>query len=726
RGRRSDRSDTAGKTSEESDELSIQTEEAAVPITALFEYPDNWQEIIAKRELSGKKAQDQEIRNQMKKRLSADFVDAPANDVVSFLSSVTNTNFVLDPAAVEGDDAPLTLKVKNKPLGEFLEEATASLGLDYEIRNGTVYISTKDRLKQLSRDESDQSKYLSKDHKNILAWAGGYVVDGPKHTKPNDPNTYTFDATKSFDTDKDLTYEWDFGDGTPVQHDGRVSHTYKKPGKYNVTLKVREKNKPDAPVTTATKEIVVLIPDTPDDPITPTLHQSNTPLPPVNPFVLTSQDRLSTFAIDVDTASYAIARQHIQRGFLPPAGSVRMEEFVNAFNYNYPARNRNTFTLHASAADAPFGKGLKLLKVGIRGKVIGRDGRKPAHIVLVVDASGSMAKADRMPLVQYSVRQLLDQLKETDRVTVITCGTEARLAVEALPLVRRKAIESALARLRPEGPTNLLDGIHEGYKAAERFFRSNQINKVILCSDGVANVGETAAEEVLKKVDRYRRQGISITSVGFGSGSYNDAFLEKLANRGDGSYVFVDSQSAAKKVFAQEITSSLQTIAKDVKIQVDFNPDKVRRYRLIGYENRDVKDKDFRNDKVDGGEVGSGQSATALYEFELQNEEDADLGTVNVRFKNPDTDRFEEIAYRLESSVIQARTAQDDPRFFLAAAIAEFAEILRTSEHAKDGDLKSVQDLIERVAVELPLDEQVQELKELVRKAQGLPRRKGN
>jgi Ca-activated chloride channel family protein len=450
------------------------------------------------------------------------------------------------------------------------------------------------------------------------------------------------------------------------------------------------------------------------------------PPPPVNPFVLTEQDRFSTFALEADSASYTLARRYIRQGRRPPAGVVRMEEFINSFDYHYPPQSDPTFVVHAEAAPSPFGRDLVLLKLGVRGKVVGRDGRKPSHLVYVIDASGSMGRDDRLPLVQYGLGLLLDQLDARDRVSVIAYGTQARLVLEAEPARNRDRIRSAIATVETGASTNLLAGIELGYQIASRHFRPGEINRVILCSDGVANVGPSDAGDLLAKVDMYRRQGITFTSVGVGAGSYDDRMLEQLANRGDGNYVFIDSEDEARRVFVQEMSATLQTIAKDVKIQVEFNPARVRRYRLIGYENRAIADKDFRNDAVDAGEIGSGQSATALYELELAPDDPldacpADFGTVFVRYRDLATDRVDEFSRRLDATVVRDRTPEQHPRFFLAACVAEFAEVLRGSEHSRDGSLAAVEPVLTRVANALPLDDRVQELLILVQRAQGLP-----
>lgn len=450
---------------------------------------------------------------------------------------------------------------------------------------------------------------------------------------------------------------------------------------------------------------------------------------PVNPWVLTEKDHQSTFALDTDSASYTLCRNYIRAGYRPPAGAVRMEEFINAFDYHYPTADDQTFTVHAEAAPAPFaaaGRHTVLLKVGVKGKVIGRDGRKPMHLIFVVDASGSMAREDRLPLVRYALGQLSMQLQEGDRVSLITYGTDAKLHLEAAPVDNPKKVINAINNIQPGGSTNLLQGIEKAYQIAGRHFKSGQVNRVILCSDGVANIGETDAQQMLARVDAYRKQGITFTAAGFGMGGLNDALLEELANKGDGNYLFVDTKAEAYRAFVTDMTATLQTIAKDAKIQVEFNPARVRRYRLVGYENRDIADKDFRNDSIDAGEVGSGQSATALYELELtgpirSDERLPQLGTVYVRYKDVDTHAVEEISRLLSSNLVELRTPKSNPRFYLAASAGAFAELLRQSPHARDVNPTQVLRVLEEVAVALPLDKQVTELRDLVRASIDLP-----
>ncbi|MFO7820959.1 MAG: von Willebrand factor type A domain-containing protein, partial [Lentisphaeria bacterium] len=448
---------------------------------------------------------------------------------------------------------------------------------------------------------------------------------------------------------------------------------------------------------------------------------------PVNPFVMTGKDRLSTFAMDTDTASYSIARNFLNRGQLPPPGAIRMEEFINAFDYNYPAPKERTFSIFTEGAPSPFGNNLELIKVGIQGRVIGRANRKRANLVFVIDTSGSMAQPDRLPLVKESLKLLVEQLNEDDWVTLITYGTRPRLILDSERAAKAEKIKNTIDSLQTGGSTNLFSGVKLGYEAAARSFRSGGINRIILCSDGAANVGPADSEKLLASVRAFRRQGITFTSAGFGLGTYNDDILEQLANKGDGTYLFIDSLEEARQVFVEQLAATLQYIAKDAKIQVEFDPSRVRRYRLIGYENRDIADDKFRDDTIDAGEVGSGQSVTALYEIELQpqlrpisQKRPATLGTVYIRYRDLNSDKIEEFSRHIKSTCLKKRTPQEDPRFFLAACTAEMAEILRHSEYASHGNMKDVEYYLEKVAGKLPVDKKVRELLKLVRTAKSL------
>ncbi|MFD1738068.1 von Willebrand factor type A domain-containing protein [Bacillus salitolerans] len=411
-----------------------------------------------------------------------------------------------------------------------------------------------------------------------------------------------------------------------------------------------------------------------------------------NPFVSTEDDTLSTFAMDVDTGSYSVMRNYIKRGELPPDEAVRAEEFVNYFKSNVPSPKDDTFAIHVDGGESPFGEGYHLLRINIKGKEIEAQDRKNANLVFVIDVSGSMDRENRLELVKKSLKVLVEELEPQDRVGIVVYGSTGRVVLKPTSIDEKDQIIEAIEALHPEGSTNAEEGLTLGYEMAREYFEEGAINRVILASDGVANVGKTGHEQILKKIKDYARKDITLSTFGFGMGNYNDVLMEQLANDGDGNYAYIDSFSEARRIFMEELTGTLQTIAKDAKIQVEFDPAKVDRYRLIGYENRDVRDEDFRNDSVDGGEVGAGHSVTALYEIKLK--EDANnFGEVRIRYLDEETQEIEEVKKGLS---FEGERLPEDLMFL--AAVAEFAEILRESYWAKEGSLESVLELAQESA----------------------------
>lgn len=411
-----------------------------------------------------------------------------------------------------------------------------------------------------------------------------------------------------------------------------------------------------------------------------------------NPFVSTTEDNLSTFAADVDTGSYTVTRSYIQDGELPPADAVRVEEFINYFPAAYPPPATGTFGIHVDGGPSPFGPGYQLVRIGIKGKEIVPENRKAAHLVFVIDVSGSMNQENRLELVKKSLRVLVDQLQPRDTVGIVVYGSEGRVVLDPTSAENRRAILSSIDALRPEGSTNAEEGLRLGYEMANRSFERGAINRVILCSDGVANVGETDTEGILRSIEDYARKDIYLSTFGFGMGNYNDVLMEQLADKGQGQYSYIDTFSEARRVFTEALTGTLQTIARDVKIQVEFDPKAVDRYRLLGYENRDVRDEDFRNDKTDAGEVGAGHTVTALYEVKVKNEAAVKLGDVRIRYHNASSNQVEETS---QPVTVHAKLSPD---LQFLASVAEFAEILRESAWAEDGSLRDVLKLAEASA----------------------------
>ncbi len=436
------------------------------------------------------------------------------------------------------------------------------------------------------------------------------------------------------------------------------------------------------------------------------------------PFMDAREDNLSTFALDVDTASYTKLREYLRNGQLPPADLIRVEEVVNYFKQEYPEPSEGAFSINLEAARSPFSpEGTYLLRVGLQGKHIAEWQRKDASLTFVMDVSGSMADEDRIGMVKHGLTKLVDQLGPNDRVAIVAFSEDAWVVLEPTSVENRYRILEAINSLRPMNSTNTEAGLRTGYELAHRNYRDGVINRVILASDGVANVGNTDPTVLAQYAQDYYGRNIFLSTIGVGHGNYNDQFLEQLADKGNGAYAFLDSTQAAERIFAQDLTGSLQTIAKDAKVQVDFNPNVVRRYRLIGYENRAVADQDFRNNTVDAGEVGAGHNVTALYEVELNPEASADALIVRLRYEDPDTHAVSELSKAFKAGDFQSDFNRTSPRFQLTAAVAQFAEILRGNVWAKGSKMRDVLNVMTNLRNQLPFDNDVSEFTSLVEQA---------
>ena len=445
----------------------------------------------------------------------------------------------------------------------------------------------------------------------------------------------------------------------------------------------------------------------------------------VNPFIDTEDDHFSTFAVDVDTASYTVMRRFIGDGYLPPDESVRVEEYVNFFEQDYepPAEHTKAFAIHLEGAPSLYGgERYYLARIGIKGYQVPPEQRKDVVLTFVIDVSGSMDYENRLGLVKRALRLLVEELRPTDKVGIAVYGSRGRAILEHTPVEDSRRILKAIDRLRPEGSTNAEEGLVIAYRMASEAFNPEAINRVILCSDGVANVGRTGPDSILEQIREHARSSIYLTTVGFGMGNYNDVLMEQLANNGDGFYAYVDTIKEAERVFVHDLTSTLQVIARDAKIQVDFNPAVVSRYRLIGYENRDVADEDFRNDEVDAGEIGAGHSVTALYEIKFHPEASTyePAMTVYVRYEDPETGEVTEINRSMARADFAPTFREASIRFQLDAVVAEYAEILRDSYWAQDSSLEDVAWETRRIAEYLPHDPDVAEFASLVERAASL------
>ena len=441
---------------------------------------------------------------------------------------------------------------------------------------------------------------------------------------------------------------------------------------------------------------------------------------PANSFIDSRDDNLSTFAIDVDTGSYTLMRSYLNDyGQLPSAEAIRPEEFINFFDYHYqpPTLPENAFTIHADGAPAPFteNENYRIVRIGLQGYEVPQDQRQDMLLVLVVDESGSMQEGGRIELVKQSLKLLLTSLRPTDRVGIIAYTDDARTVLEPTDVASISKIEKAIDGIYPQNSTNVEAGLREAYRMADRYRLEGQTTRLILLSDGVANVGDTTPETILE----HARNGINLSTFGFGMGNYNDFLMEQLADQGDGAYGYIDTLREAQRVFVKGATGTLVTIAKDVKIQVEFNPEVVEQYRLIGYENRAVADQDFRNDTVDAGEVGSGHSVTALYELRLKTDvaPEGVMLTTRVRYQEPNNGEVKEIADEMKVSQLGTSFVESSAEFQLATIVAEYAEVLGESYWARENSLSNVWSEAQRVARLFPQDTNVQEWVRLVEAA---------
>jgi len=443
-----------------------------------------------------------------------------------------------------------------------------------------------------------------------------------------------------------------------------------------------------------------------------------------NPVVDPAEDALSTFAIDVDTGSYTHARNSLQAGALPAPEVVRTEEFVNAFEQGYAQPVDGPFAVTIDASRAPFlSEDRVVVRVGVQGRDVDDSARPDATLTFVIDVSGSMADPGKLDTVKPALGALVESLRPEDRVAIVVYSDDTRVVLEPTPVAERGRIFDAVNALQPEGSTSVQAGLTLGYQVARGAADSERVNRIVLLSDGVANVGATEADSILEVIGDGARDGIDLVTVGFGLGEYNDTLMEQLADRGDGFYAYVDGEAEAVRLFSQELTSTLLTIGREAKIQVEFNPATVRDYRLLGFENRQIADDDFRDDSVDGGEIGAGHTVTALYEVTLQ--EDAGeqdwLARSTLRWLHPDTLNPNETGASLAVAEVAASVGDASPRLAQDILVAAFAETLRGSGWAGLFTLDELAEYAGAVALRLE-DEQMTEFADLVTRAADLQR----
>jgi len=432
-----------------------------------------------------------------------------------------------------------------------------------------------------------------------------------------------------------------------------------------------------------------------------------------NRFLKATDNPLSTFSIDVDAAAYSNIRRFINNSQLPPAGAVRIEEMVNYFKYEYPQpTNGDPFSINTEISDAPWNKDHKLVLIGLQGKKIPTENLPASNLVFLIDVSGSMQTAERLPLVKSSLKMLVDQLRQEDKISIVVYAGAAGLALPPTSGADKTKIKDAIDQLEAGGSTAGGAGIKLAYRVAAENFVKKGNNRVILCTDGDFNVGESSDDAMERLIEQERKSGVFLTVLGYGMGNYQDAKMQKLADKGNGNHAYIDGIAEAKKVLVNEFGGTLFTIAKDVKLQVEFNPAKVQGYRLIGYENRMLAKEDFNDDKKDAGELGSGHTVTALYEIipvgikssflqkvdslkyqpNIQalsktnyNEE---IMTVKFRYKAPDGDVSKLMEHPVKDNQISIASTSSNFRF--AAAVAEFGMLLRNSEYKSSASFNNV------------------------------------
>ena len=399
-------------------------------------------------------------------------------------------------------------------------------------------------------------------------------------------------------------------------------------------------------------------------------------------------------------------------------------EFVNYFEQDYNPPDDGAFRIVIDGSPSRFGlENHYMLRIGLQGETISANDRKDATLIFAIDVSGSMGRENRLGLVKQSLRLLVDELRPTDEVGIVIYGDRGSVLLEPTDGDESSSIIQAINELQPGGSTYVEEALKLAYQLAASNIDSDRITRVILLPDGVGNVGSTGSDSILRQIREYVDKGVTLTTVGFGMGNYNDVLMEQLANDGDGTYHYIDTLAEARRVFVDNLTGTLQNIARDTKVQVVFNPETVRSYRLLAYENRDVADEDFRDDTVDAGEVGevgAGHTVTGLYEYKLHEDgpTDADLGTVFVRYADPDTNMVYEIRKVTSPDNLANRFENAPVRYQLAIVVAEYAEVLRDSYWAREGSLGDVVAEAARIQRMLPDDSDIAEFADLTAQAE--------
>ena len=456
---------------------------------------------------------------------------------------------------------------------------------------------------------------------------------------------------------------------------------------------------------------------------------------PDQPVKAVAQEPVSTFSIDVDTGSYANVRRFLNNGRLPPKNAVRIEEIVNYFPYNYPLPTGGyPFAVHTQTVDSPWQPEAKLIKIGIQAQDLAKKELPPANLVFLVDISGSMNSPEKLPLVKKTLRILTEQLRPQDKVTLITYASGEELVLPPTSGDNKDEILRTINKLQAGGSTAGESALKMAYEQAQKAYVKNGINRILLATDGDFNVGVSSTDALKSMVAEKRKSGISLTTLGFGTGNYNEDMMEQIADAGDGNYSYIDNEKEAKKVLQHQLTSTLATVAQDVKIQVEFNPATVKEYRLVGYTNRTLRNEDFNNDKVDAGDIGSGHSVTAIYEIIPQGKQGwlnesryqkapaasggkNEYAFVKVRYKLPGQSTSKLIEQAVPAVSIPLAQADEDTRLALAAA--SYAQALRGGEYNGKLDWDAIEQMAKQAKGKDPFGLQ-KEFVELVKIAKSL------
>ena len=443
----------------------------------------------------------------------------------------------------------------------------------------------------------------------------------------------------------------------------------------------------------------------------------------VNPTISTSHEQHSTFAMDVDTVSYQIAKASLESRRLPEKSSIRVEEFINNFEYNYGPSD-DVLSLSAEIVPSPYRPGFHLLHIGVKAKHVPDEQRLPANIVLIADVSGSMKTYDKINLQKEALTTLVSQLGANDSVAIVTYSQQAHVLLKPTKASNKRAIYNAIQEMTAGGGTNVEMGLKQGYQLAQTMAYPGHINRVVLTSDGLANIGYVDPQQILKQIKHHRKRNIFLTTVGVGESMYNDYLLEQLANNGNGNYLYLADQADIERVFVDGLTSQLQVVAKDAKIQLKFNPEKVSLFRQIGYENRGLKTQDFLDASKDGGEVGANQQVTALYEIKLANLNDnVDIANIALSYKKPQGSKVFSFDKSIPSSVVRATSDSASPDTLISMAVAAFAEKLRQSYWSRSYDYRQIQSQLTSLQPHIRDSRQISELRDLVYQATQLDSR---